>query len=349
MGDDRVGETPVEAPPEGRRQDLARVRETLLDARRVVFTTHVNADGDGSGSEVALARWLEAQEGVRGTIVNPTPFPDAFRFLLDDRPAHTPADRQGRQALDRADLVAVLDTSEPSRLGDVKPFLARSRVTVVDHHPASPQSVGDVVARDPSACATGELVWDLLRQDGGEIGPTQARALYVAIVTDTGSFRFGNTTARSHEIVARLLRLGVDVEDMFRRLFARFTGEGLDLLQRALASLELDAGGRVASLTLTREDVEETGADAEDREGLVEYARRLRGVEVALLFRELSDGRSKVSLRSNGGVDVSEIARRMGGGGHRQAAGLLLDASLDETRVRVLDSVRDAVRRLEVG
>ena len=205
------------------------------------------------------------------------------------------------------------------------------------------------MARDPSACATGELVWDLLRQDDGEIGPVQARALYVAIVTDTGSFRFGNTTARSHEIVARLLRLGVDVEDMFRRLFARFTGEGLDLLQRALGSLELDADGRVASLTLTREDVKETGADAEDREGLVEYARRLRGVEVALLFRELSDGRSKVSLRSNGGVDVSEIARRMGGGGHRQAAGLLLDSSLDETRVRVLDSVRDAVRRLEDG
>ncbi|MFW6193533.1 MAG: DHH family phosphoesterase, partial [Gemmatimonadota bacterium] len=325
--------------------DLRRVRDALLEAHHVALTTHVNADGDGAGCEVALARWLD-DHGVSPVIVNPTPFPDAYSFLLDDRGALTAGDGDGRRALERADLVAVLDTSEPSRLGNVGPFLGRARVAVVDHHPASPDSVGDVVARDPSACATGELVWDLLRLDDGGIDAAQARALYVAVVTDTGSFRFGNTTARSHEIAASLIRDGVDVEAMFRRLFARYTPEALDLLRRALSTLEVAEEGRLAWLTLRREDLEDTGATAEDREGLVEYARRLRGVEVALLFRELPDGRCKVSLRSNGDVDVSAVAQAMGGGGHRQAAGLLLDASLASARDRVLARVRRAVAEL---
>lgn len=345
MSDPGVGPSPVRAAPEGRLEDLRRVRDALVDAHHVALTTHVNADGDGAGCEVALARWLD-DRGVSPVIVNPTPFPDAFSFLLGDREALAAGNRAGRRALERADLVAVLDTSEPSRLGNVSRFLGRARVAVVDHHPASPDSVGDVVARDPSACATGELVWDLLRMDDGELDEAQARALYVAVVTDTGSFRFGNTTARSHEIVASLIRDGVDPEAMFRHLFARYTPEALELLRRTLGTLRVDEDGRMAWLTIRREDLEETGATAEDREGLVEYARRLQGVEVALLFRELRDGRCKVSLRSNGDVDVSAVAHEMGGGGHRQAAGLLMDASLGSARDRVLERVREAVSRL---
>lgn len=339
-----VERSAVEPPPEGRRRDLDRVRDALLEAHHVVLTTHVNADGDGAGCEVALAGWLE-EHGVSAAIVNPTPFPDAFAFLLGDRETHTAGDRRGRRALERADLVAVLDTSEPSRLGRVDRYLSRARVAVVDHHPSSPDSVGDVVARDPAACATGELIWDLLRPDG-ELDSAQARALYVAIVTDTGSFRFGNTTARAHEVVSSLIRDGVDVEAMFRHLFARYTPEALELLRRALGSLRVAEDGRTAWLTIGREDLEQTGATAEDREGLVEYARRLRGVEVALLFRELADGRCKVSLRSNGDVDVAAVARGLGGGGHRQAAGALLDSPIESARERVLERVEEAVSAL---
>lgn len=346
MSDGRPLDPSLGEPPEGRITDLTRVRDALLDARRVVLTTHVNADGDGSGSQVALASWLEEQ-GTEVAIVNPTPFPEAFQFLLDGRPVHTPGDDRGRRALQAADLVAVLDTSEPSRLGGVADYLARARVAVVDHHPASPKSVGEVVARDPSACATGELIWDLLRLEGHEPSLPEARGLYVAIVTDTGSFRFGNTTARAHEIAGRLIRAGVDVEGMFRHLFARFTPPALELLRKALSTLRTDADGRIAWITLRSEDIRETGASAEDREGLVEYARRLQGVEVALLFRELPDGRCKVSARSNGEVDVAEISRKLGGGGHPQAAGILLDDPVDRARERVLARVRERVRQLE--
>lgn len=317
----------------------------LEGAGKVVLTTHVNADGDGAGSEAAAARWL-VERGAEATIVNPTPFPEGFAFLLEGLEARTPDEEEGRRALDEADVVLVLDTSEPSRLGSVADHLEGSRVAVIDHHPDAPDAVGDVVARDADACSTGELVHDLLRGAGAELTPAVARALYVAVVTDTGSFRFGNTDPRAHELAADLLRAGVDVEAMFRRIFARYTPEGLDLLRRALDTLEVDEAGRLAWITVTREDLEASGASAEDREGLVEYARRLRGAEVAVLFREIPGGRTKASLRSNGEVDVAAAAREFGGGGHRQAAGLLLERPLEEARREVLARLRRAVRAL---
>jgi phosphoesterase RecJ-like protein len=315
----------------------------ILSASEVVLTTHVNADGDGAGSEVAVARWLQEQ-GVRPTIVNPTPFPDAFRFLLEDLPAYTPAETEGAAALRRAGVLLVLDTSEASRLGRVADHLERPTVAVVDHHPPPSREIGDAVARAPTACATGELIFDMLGLHDGPLAEPVAQALYVAIVTDTGSFRFGNTTARAHEIAGRLIRAGVSVEAMFRHIFARYTSEGLALLERALGTLEVGSEGRVAWITLRSRDVEETGATAEDREGLVEYARRLQGVEVALLFRELPEGRTKVSARSNGDVDVSAVTRDLGGGGHRQAAGVLMDRPLEPAREAVLERVRRAVQ-----
>lgn len=315
----------------------------ILSASEVALTTHVNADGDGAGSEVAVARWLQEQ-GVRPTIVNPTPFPDAFRFLLEDLPAFTPAETEGAAALRRAGVLLVLDTSEASRLGRVADHLERPTVAVVDHHPPPSREIGDAVARDAAACATGELIFDMLGLHDGRLAEPVAQALYVAIVTDTGSFRFGNTTARAHEIAGRLIRAGVSVEAMFRHIFARYTSEGLALLERALGTLEMGSEGRVAWITLRSRDVEETGATAEDREGLVEYARRLQGVEVALLFRELPEGRTKVSARSNGDVDVSAVTRDLGGGGHRQAAGVLMDRPLEAAREAVLERVRRAVQ-----
>lgn len=311
----------------------------------MVLTTHVNADGDGAGSEVAAARWLRAR-GARPTIVNPSPFPDAFAFLLGDLDAHVPGSEEGRAALAEADALLVLDTSEPGRMGALADHVERLPVAVIDHHPETATSVGDVVVGDPSACATGELVFDLFRLGPGGIDRESARALYVAIVTDTGSFRFGNTTARTHEIVAALLRAGVDVEEMFRRIFARYTPEGLELLEHALASLETSDDGRVAWITIRAEDLRRTGATAEDREGLVEYARRLDGVEVALLFREIEGGQTKVSLRSNGEVDVASVAQRLGGGGHRQASGALTGGSVESVRREVVRQVESAVARL---
>ena len=326
-----------------RRSGLQRVLQELEPGRSVVLSTHLNADGDGAGSQAAAAHWL-ARRGLQAVIVNPTPFPDSFRFLLaDGMEAWTPADPEGEKAMRDADVFLVLDTAEPSRLGAVMSRTEGRRMLVVDHHPPTSSSVGDVVVCDPTACATGELVFDLIRLAGDEITREEADGLYVAIATDTGSFRFGNTTARTHEIAADLLRAGVDPESMYLRIYAQYTPAGLELVRRALERLEVADDLPVAWISLRHADLAQTGATKEDLEGIVEYARRIRGVQVALLFRELHDGSTKISLRSSGDADVAAVARRLGGGGHVKAAGAVIPESLEAAEARVLDEVREAL------
>lgn len=324
------------------RARLAEIRELLLSSSEVVLSTHLNPDGDGAGSEAALAHWLR-RHGVGARIVNASRIPDNFSFLLPEGVPVPDPWTEGRRAIENADLSVVLDTSERTRLGDLWDDLRRKRMVVIDHHPPDPEAIGDVAVRDPTACATGELIYDLITLEGGELELAEARPLYVALVSDTGSFRFSNTTPRTHEIAARLLECGVDPTEMYRRLFGRMTMSRVELLQRALGTLQRDPDLPVAWIVITQEDMQETGADTEDREGLVEYARRLEGVEVAMLFRELPDGRTKVSFRSNGETDVSKLAKAFQGGGHDKAAGALVNLPMDEALDAVLAEVRAVV------
>lgn len=338
-----MGRRTIRSIDTARRSGLKRVLQELEPGRKVVISTHLNADGDGAGSQAATAQWL-ARRGLAPTIVNPTPFPDAFRFLLaEGTGAWTPADAEGERAMREADIFLVLDTAEPSRLGPVMSRTGGRRVLVIDHHPATSSSIGDVVVCDPAACATGELVFDLIHVAGDEVTLTEAEGLYVAIATDTGSFRYANTTARTHEITADLLRAGVDPEQMYLRIYAQYTPAGLELLRRALERLRVADDLPVAWISLRQADLAQTGATKEDLEGIVEYARRIRGVQVALLFRELHDGSTKVSLRSSGNADVAAVARRLGGGGHVKAAGAVVPENLEAAEVRVLQDIREAL------
>lgn len=313
-----------------------------------MLTTHINADGDGAGCEVALALHMERQ-GVKAAIVNPTPFPETFQFLLQHLTPWHHKSEEGQRALDKADLFIVLDTSEPSRLGNVFPAMRGRRIAVIDHHPSTPQSIGDPAIREATACATGELIYDLIATPGDSLSRPEAEALYVAIVTDTGSFRFANTTSRTHEICADLLRAGVDPQDIYRKLYGQVTDERLELLRRALSSLERDPEWPLAWITLRRHDFQQSRAASADLEGIVEHARQLRGIEIAALFRELPDKSTKVSLRSNGEADVASIAREHGGGGHTKAAGVHITGPLEASRAEVLASARKALRMKGLG
>jgi phosphoesterase RecJ-like protein len=334
--------------PEHRRAALARITEGLLRAQHIILSTHVNADGDGAGCEAAIAAWL-TQVGKTVSIVNPTPFPDAYRFLIT-RPEWIVDlnDAASTAVLKQADAVLVLDTGEPKRIGKVAGSLTGKAVFVMDHHPSSPIGFQGVQLLDPAACATGELVYDLFLQVGlQEPWPEACRVgIYTAIVTDTGSFRFSNTTPRAHALVGDLIRQGVDPEQAYRRLFGTVPLRRIELLRQALASLEVDAEYPITSVSIARAILDGTGATADDLEGLVEHARSIAGTEVALLFRETSDGGTKVSLRSNGELDVNAIARQFGGGGHIKASGAVVSAPLDVTRARVLEATRQALAAL---
>jgi phosphoesterase RecJ-like protein len=337
--------------PPSRREGLDRVAAMLDAAEEIVLTTHVNADGDGAGSEAALAGWLAAR-GKRVAIVNPTPFPGLYHHLLTDPDqVGDPGSERAAWAIQSAELFVVLDTGEPKRLGRMAKELGDRPVAILDHHPPVPEGIEAEGVRDPSAAATGELVYDLLMTAGGEgeEWPAQVtEAIYTALISDTGSFRFANTTPRTHRIAAELIERGVDPEAVYRRIYATMPLQRVELLRASLEHLVADPTLPVTWITVPRQVVEELSATSEDMDGIIEYARAIEGTEVALLFREVPDGSTKISFRSNGVVDVNRIARRFGGGGHVKAAGAIVGAPLRKAREEVLHAVREVLQEHEL-
>lgn len=329
----------IELSPEERTAALA-AGSALLGARAVALTTHVNPDGDGLGSEVALAHLLRAK-GVDAFIVNPTPTPARFGFLFEDLPG---VDRtaQAVKALRKADLVCVLDIADAGRLGALGHTVSERGVPVVciDHHaspgtlPPGPRYV------DPTASATGELIYELALANGWPVTVPVARALYVALVTDTGGFRFSNTHPRTLRIAADLLETGIDPESIYLDVYAGAPAGRPRLLADTLQTLVVEADVGLAWVTVPPGAIERYGLTPDDLDGIVEHPRSIEGVKLALLFREMSQGRVKVSLRSVGNVDVAEFAHRFGGGGHSRAAGVALHGTLPEVQEKVLGEAR---------
>jgi bifunctional oligoribonuclease and PAP phosphatase NrnA len=329
------------AVPEHRRRSLAEVKARMLGVRHIALTTHLNADGDGTGSQAAVAAWL-GDRGIRASIINPTLFPEHFRFLLP--PDVSVADWGGQEAqrvVREAELLLVLDTSEPRRIEPLADHFPRERILVIDHHPPGPVTVADVGLLDHTAAATGELVYDLLRLDGESIPDAALVGLYVALVTDTGSFRYSNTTPRTHLITADLLARGVDPEVVYTRLYATVPRRRVDLLREALKTLNHEPETGSSWIVVHHALIDALGVTSEDLDGLVEHARSLEGTRVAMLFRETPEGNTKVSFRSNGPADVNRIARRFEGGGHVKASGATVPGPPDDVVPRVLAAVRE--------
>lgn len=331
----------------GRAAAARELAAAFTPGRHVVLTTHVNADGDGVGSEVGLWHLLQAR-GVTATIANPTPVPERFHFLLPDG-----ADRSDRavKELERADVIAVLDIGDLGRVGDLGRRVAARGVPVacIDHHvspgslPPGPRLI------DPGATATAELVHDLAVTLDWPIEPDCARALYVGILTDTGGFRFSNTTPRALRVAGSLLEAGVDPESIYEQVYASAPEGRVRLLAEVLETLVVEGDLGMAWVTVPPGSLERLHADADDLDGIVEFARSVAGTRLALLFRQLANGRVKVSLRSRGPVDVAALAQRFGGGGHVKAAGASLEGAMGEVQATVLAAAREYLRNGAAG
>ncbi len=329
--------------PPHRRAALEPILPTLTAATRVILTTHLNADGDGTGCQAALLAFFR-ERGIEAWVVNPTPFPDPFRFLVEDESRILEAG--SAEAMERtagADLCVVVDTGEVHRLGRVKPMVEHLPTVVIDHHPVGDRPIEGEAIRDPKAAATGELLFDLLELAGGPWTRPVVEGLYTAILTDTGGFRFSNATPAAHRVVAELISRGASPDGVYRRIYGSASLRKIRLLERSLPSLELSPDGEVAWMTVDREAFRTLECRPEDLEGLVDIPREVEGVEVALLFREVEEGGTKVSFRSNGEVDVNALARQFEGGGHIRASGALIKGALPEVRERVVSATVDAV------
>jgi phosphoesterase RecJ-like protein len=249
---------------------------------------------------------------------------------------------RGTKALKDIDLLIVLDISDVKRLGVLTESVRALTVPrlVIDHHIDSDEPAGSIVVTDTTACATAELVYDTAIVMGWEITPAIARSLYTGMLTDTGGFRFSNTSPRCLAVAAQLLACGVDPEDMYTRIYASAPAGRVRLMADVLGTLQVDESVGLSWLSMGPDALEKHTVRAEDLDGIVEHARSIAGTRMALFFRDLGHGKVKVSFRSTGSTDVNAFAKLFGGGGHAKAAGALISGGLGEVRDRVVEAAR---------
>ncbi len=326
--------------------DAARRLKPLVDsARAAALITHVTPDGDGIGAEICLFGHLEAR-GIDARIINTEPLAARYRFL-DPGGAVEVFDAATHEAFLRgADLIIMLDNSATSRMGPLEPAVRASRATTVciDHHNVI-EPFWKVNIVDSDSCATGELVFQIIKAMGGQVDRNAAQAAYVSLVTDTGYFRFSKTSPRCHEAAAEMLAAGVNPPLVYEEVFERNSAALLRLGGVAMADLRQEEEGRLAWVSLTREQVLRCGAEMEDTSDIVSDLLSIDGVRLAVLFKEMDGDRTKLSFRSKGRLDVNRLACQFGGGGHTNAAGAVVPGGVEETIRGVLPWCRELLKR----
>jgi len=323
------------------------VARTLRDATRVLITTHAKPDGDAFGSIIALGAALESTgRNVERWVMPPLASP--LKLLADGAKLHYHADDSNPWPEGEPDRIVIVDTGSWAQLEPMRAWLEprRDRTVIVDHH-LHGNDVAALRYVDTSAAAACEIVADLIDALGAPFNDTIRRALYAGIATDTGWFRFSNTTARTHRLAARLIEEGVDHAAIYRAIEQGERPQKLTLLNRALASLEVVAGGRAAVMTLRAADFSESGARPEETERFVDIPQVVGDIEVVVLVVEAKGGRlTRLSFRSKPGpdaIDVNRLASRFGGGGHARAAGAKVEGPIADVAPRLREALEETL------
>ena len=316
--------------PQTTTTDLDAVAEAIRQHEQFLVTTHENPDGDALGSLLAMKLALEQLgKDARIYLVGEAPLPVEYAFMeLDDLQRRVPPDAGER-------VLVTVDCANESRLGPDPEVLADAPLVLnIDHHHDNTR-FADINLVVPDASSTAEVLRDLFRELGVELVPAIAEALYIGLVTDTGRFQYTNTTPRALRLAAELVEAGVDVHRVFQGVYESVQFAKLKLLARALERARIYEGGRIVVSFLLRDDFAQVGAAKPYSEGIIDHLRAVEGADMAALIREPPSRRNgparRISLRASADeLDVSAIARRAGGGGHRQAAGFSSDASVEE-------------------
>jgi bifunctional oligoribonuclease and PAP phosphatase NrnA len=328
------------------------IPEPILDlikgASHVVLATHVHPDGDALGSLFGLGDILESQ-GKQVFRYLEEPVSHLYDFLPSISLASTDIDaalqfaEQARAAGKKVVAVA-LDCGDAERLGESKDrLLSIAPFIVIDHHRGH-RDFGDHLWLESDCSSTGEMVYEMALAMDAEVSLNAAFCLYVAIVTDTGSFRYESTSPRTLRIAADLLEKGVQPDEVAERVYDNYTLGRLRLMEMVLATLVVHAEGQIALISVSADMFERSGAGSEDVDGFINYPRSLSSVQVAGFIKETAEGAVSVSLRAKGNVDVAAIAADFGGGGHKNAAGFrFIGKSIEDVQILVLDALNLAV------
>jgi bifunctional oligoribonuclease and PAP phosphatase NrnA len=323
------------------RLQLEESKAFILNQDRFLVVSHVNPDGDAIGSTLAVGQML-MQLGKSFVLVNEGAVPVKFDMLPQFNLIRSFTADSVSGAVPSFDCVIAVDCADYQRIGRVREWFPDSvPILNIDHHPTN-DGFGAVNLIRPSAAATAEVLYDLALVLGLSWAKPMADCIYTGLLTDTGGFRYSNTTPKVLNIASEMLHYGVDGNKLADHLLEKVTFSHIMLLQRVLANLSFSEDKRIAWMSVTRQDALESGADNGDLEGLVNYPRNIEGVEVGLLFKQSDEQKYKVSFRSAGLVDVAAVAQGFGGGGHVRAAGCTISGTLDQVIGQVLQEVRRA-------
>jgi phosphoesterase RecJ-like protein len=318
---------------------MDQILQRIKTARRILVASHKDPDGDALGSLLAMGLAC-IRLGKQATLYNESPIPAVYQFL-----PCVGLIRHRMEPPETYDAAVILDCGDLSRVGERWPDVGRVPVIInIDHH-ISNTGFGQLRLIDGQACATAEIVFRLIRALDVPLDREIATCIYTGILTDTGSFRFANTNSAAFAISREMTELGVDPYEVARHVFGSYSLGRIKLLNLALNSIEISPNGRLSLMTVTHRMLEETHTQQEDVDGLINYARRIEAVRVAALIQEQTngsaalDGRSRfhVSLRSDGTVNVADLAGAFGGGGHHSAAGFQIESTLADVKSSLLD------------
>jgi bifunctional oligoribonuclease and PAP phosphatase NrnA len=321
------------------RSKFDEIGRVLREHNRFAILSHVRPDGDALGCQIALALSLQ-QLGKEVCVWNEDGMLEKYSFLpraeLLTKPPAAPED---------VDVAIALDTAIQNRLGTAFGAVRSAKIWInIDHHLSNP-GYGDLVYVDPTAPATGQIIFDLIQSQGFPFNREIAENLFAAISTDTGSFQYPKTSARTFEIAAQLICTGINVGRLNQQLYENYPRRRIELLRELLHTMRFESDGRVASFGLSLKTAAALQALPEDNEGLIDHLRAIRGVIVAVFFEELSDGKVRVSMRSKTeAIDVCVICQKFGGGGHTLAAGARVRGTLAEVEQKVLEEICDVVK-----
>jgi len=313
------------------------IAKELRDNKRFLLTTHVNPDGDAIGSLGALALVLE-DLGKEVVAYCQDEIPGFLRFLpYSERIVREIPGPNG------FDVAVVLDCGELDRIGNAAEALQQvEKIIHIDHHSSS-DDFGQLNLVRPECSSTAEILYEIFQAIPASLSSEAAENIYTAILTDTGSFRFANTTARALDIAAEMVALGVAPDKIASEVYDSMSPERLQLLALSLNTLTLRANGRLATMQVSRRMLEETKTSVMDTDGFVNYPRGINTAEMAIFFREMDSGKVNVSLRSRGGLNVAEFARNYEGGGHHNAAAFRAEGSLTEVVEEVLAAAEEFI------
>jgi phosphoesterase RecJ-like protein len=323
---------------------MRKVIEAIKKGKRFLITAHVNVEGDALGSQLAMKELLTGM-GKEAFILDSDPVPEHYRFMPKAAEVSNKFNKVGV-----FDTAVVLDCPTLNRTGKVKDVIEERAVPVIniDHH-ISNERFGDVNWVEPNASSAGEMVFRLFKEARVLMTKEAALSLYIAILTDTGSFNYDNTSRATHEIAGELLGHGLDPAVVSESVYERRSVEDINLLGLVLATIRVNKKGTVAHLEVTKDMIKKTGADLAKSEGLINFARSIGGVKVAVLFKEdqKNNNEINISFRSKGNgdaTDVNKIASLFGGGGHTKASGCVVTGSLKEVKKKVLAKVEASLK-----